>query len=41
MPSTDRLDKSDADFVDIIHTTSFIGIETAIGHQNFYPDGII
>ncbi|CAF0758384.1 unnamed protein product [Brachionus calyciflorus] len=38
-PSNERLDKSDADFVDNIHTDSWYGIQEAIGHQDFYPNG--
>ncbi|XP_010176924.1 PREDICTED: pancreatic triacylglycerol lipase-like [Mesitornis unicolor] len=41
-----RLDKSDADFVDVIHTDSAptipylgFGMHTAIGHLDFYPNG--
>uniref|UniRef100_A0A8C0BE76 Triacylglycerol lipase n=1 Tax=Buteo japonicus TaxID=224669 RepID=A0A8C0BE76_9AVES len=41
-----RLDKSDAEFVDIIHTDSAptipylgFGMPTAIGHLDFYPNG--
>ncbi|RNA11918.1 pancreatic triacylglycerol lipase-like [Brachionus plicatilis] len=37
--STERLDKSDADFVDNIHTDGLYGIQDAIGHQDFYPNG--
>ncbi|KAK0176252.1 hypothetical protein PV328_000405 [Microctonus aethiopoides] len=34
-----RLDKSDAEFVDVIHTeTSFTGTWQPMGHVDFYPD---
>ncbi|XP_075224466.1 pancreatic triacylglycerol lipase-like isoform X2 [Lycorma delicatula] len=37
---TSRLDSSDADFVDIIHTSGgFLGIYESIGHVDFYPNG--
>lgn len=35
----ERLDKSDADFVDVIHSDIIIGLQKAIGHQDFYPCG--
>lgn len=38
-PIKSRLDKSDADFVDIIHTDFELGIQDSIGHLNFYPNG--
>ncbi|KAM4897173.1 inactive pancreatic lipase-related protein 1-like [Sylvia borin] len=45
-PTEVRLDKSDADFVDVIHTDSAptipnlgFGIGPAIGHIDFYPNG--
>ncbi|CAF0968787.1 unnamed protein product [Brachionus calyciflorus] len=38
-PRNERLDKSDADFVDNIHTDYWYGIQEAIGHQDFYPNG--
>ncbi|XP_034994005.1 inactive pancreatic lipase-related protein 1-like [Zootoca vivipara] len=45
-PTEVRLDKSQADFVDIIHTDSAptipymgFGISQAIGHLDFYPNG--
>ncbi|XP_013791219.1 inactive pancreatic lipase-related protein 1-like [Limulus polyphemus] len=36
-----RLDRGDADFVDVIHTDSIVGLGTteAIGHIDFYPNG--
>ena len=39
-----RIDKSDADFVDIIHTNGgldngFLGMNRAVGHADFYPNG--
>ncbi|XP_075468116.1 pancreatic lipase-related protein 2-like isoform X1 [Ascaphus truei] len=42
-PEEVRLDASDADFVDVIHTDSSsplgLGIGKAIGHFDFYPNG--
>ncbi|XP_050502002.1 phospholipase A1-like isoform X4 [Diabrotica virgifera virgifera] len=36
----DRLNRKDADFVDIIHTCAgFLGIRDPIGHVDFYPNG--
>lgn len=37
--ASERLDKSDADYVDIIHTDSFYGIQDRLGHKDFYPNG--
>ncbi|XP_062528666.1 pancreatic triacylglycerol lipase isoform X2 [Bombyx mori] len=43
--STDRLDPSDADFVDVIHTNGRLltklglGLPDPIGHADFYPNG--
>ena len=40
-----RIDRTDATFVDIIHTnggnedTGFLGINAAVGHADFYPNG--
>jgi hypothetical protein len=40
-----RLTKSDAKFVDVIHTnartglSNAVGIETPLGHADFYPNG--
>ncbi|RVE46866.1 hypothetical protein evm_008511 [Chilo suppressalis] len=40
MPHQFRLDKSDADFVDIIHTCAgVLGYKKSHGHANFYPNG--
>lgn len=34
------LEKTDAEFVDIMHCNSGkLGLETAIGHADFYPNG--
>lgn len=44
MPPSVRLDKTDADFVDVIHTDSAsikflaLGMSQAIGHVDFYPN---
>lgn len=38
--TTYRLDVSDADFVDVIHTAmGFTGLSIPIGHADFYPNG--
>ena len=34
-----RLDRNDADYVDVIHTSSVFGIQEPIGHSNYYPNG--
>ena len=40
-----RIDKSDANFVDIIHTNGgnendgFLGMNNAVGHADFFPNG--
>ena len=40
-----RIDKTDADFVDLIHTNGgaedqgFLGMNAAVGHADFYPNG--
>ncbi|EEC20393.1 triacylglycerol lipase, putative, partial [Ixodes scapularis] len=50
MPPEVRVDRSDADFVDVIHTDSHpylsklgvsegMGMEEAVGHVDFYPNG--
>lgn len=38
-PFYKRLDDTDALFVDVIHTSSNLGIFNPIGHANFYPNG--
>uniref|UniRef100_G3TFE2 Lipase I n=1 Tax=Loxodonta africana TaxID=9785 RepID=G3TFE2_LOXAF len=39
-PSYDRLDYTDAEFVDVIHSdTSGLGIKEPLGHIDFYPNG--
>ncbi|KAI3385571.1 hypothetical protein SNEBB_008549 [Seison nebaliae] len=38
-PVNSRLDKTDAQFVDIMHTSVMYGIFTPIGHQDFYVNG--
>jgi hypothetical protein len=35
--TTNRLNKTNAYFVDIIHT-SIIGLQVSVGHQDFYPN---
>ena len=35
-----RLNKNDAEFVDVIHThSSLFGYLNPLGHADFYPDG--
>ncbi|KAF5292124.1 hypothetical protein FQA39_LY14079 [Lamprigera yunnana] len=34
-----RLDESDANFVQVIHTTDTLGFRDAIGHADYYPNG--
>lgn len=47
MPTTVRLDRKDADFVDVLHTDSKsilqlgLGMSQAIGHLDFYPNGFV
>lgn len=39
-PPEKRIDKGDAEFVDIIHTSSGkFGLEEPLGHADFYPNG--
>ena len=35
----ERLDKTDADYVDIIHADALLGLEQSIGHKDYYPNG--
>ena len=37
--ASERLDKNDAEFVDIIHTDKILGLDLPIGHADFYPNG--
>ncbi len=37
--SSERLDKTDAEFVDVIHSDSTLGFNSPIGHVDFYPNG--
>ncbi|KAI4461676.1 lipase [Holotrichia oblita] len=40
LPENERLNKTDADFVDVIHTDAgYYGFETPIGTVDFYPNG--
>jgi len=34
-----RLDKTDAAWVDVMHVDQLLGIQDAIGHKDFYPNG--
>ena len=34
-----KLDSTDADYVDIIHTSNVLGIQDPLGNSNYYPDG--
>jgi hypothetical protein len=36
---SERLDREDADYVDVIHTDGLYGISDAIGHKDFFPNG--
>lgn len=37
--ASERLDKTDAYFVDCIHTSAKFGLQKSIGHKDFYPNG--
>lgn len=37
--STSRLDKMDADFVEVTHTSSLLGLQESIGHVDIYYNG--
>ena len=37
--SLTRLNKDDADFVDVIHTCALFGLQMSMGHQDFWPNG--
>lgn len=40
MGPVDRLDATDADYVEIIHTNAgYLGFSKPIGHASFYPNG--
>ncbi|KAJ8025384.1 Inactive pancreatic lipase-related protein 1 [Holothuria leucospilota] len=34
-----KLDPTDADFVDVVHTDGFYGNKFPLGHQDFFPNG--
>jgi hypothetical protein len=36
---SNRLDKEDADYVSVIHTSGLLGFSSPLGHTDFYPDG--
>lgn len=39
-PTDKRLDPSDAEFVEVIHSNRFVfGYGTSLGHADFYPNG--
>lgn len=39
VPASERLDKSDASFVDVMHTAGlWIGTDEVVGHVDFYPN---
>lgn len=37
--TNDRLDTTDAGYVEIIHTCAELGFDSSIGHSDFYPNG--
>lgn len=38
-PASNRLDATDANLVDIIHTSATLGYKTKLGHIDFWPNG--
>ena len=39
-PASERLDKTDAKFVEVIHTAGkWVGTDDVVGHVDFFPNG--
>jgi hypothetical protein len=38
-PRRVKLAHTDADYVDVVHTSELFGIQESIGHSNYYPNG--